>query len=73
MGARVGIIGATGLVGEEVLRLLAERNFPIDELRVYASARSEGRALGGSQRSPCAAKLLVGEVAHEGLAATADA
>ncbi|MBJ7381857.1 MAG: aspartate-semialdehyde dehydrogenase [Acidimicrobiia bacterium] len=45
MGARVGIIGATGLVGEEVLRLLAERNFPIDELRVYASARSEGRSL----------------------------
>ena len=45
MGARVGIIGATGLVGEEMLRLLAERDFPIDELRVYASARSEGRAL----------------------------
>ncbi|MEI8335860.1 MAG: aspartate-semialdehyde dehydrogenase [Actinomycetes bacterium] len=45
MGSRVGIIGATGLVGEEMLRLLAERNFPVDELRVYASARSEGRAL----------------------------
>ena len=45
MGVRVGIIGATGLVGEEMLRLLAERDFPIDELRVYASARSEGRAL----------------------------
>lgn len=45
MGTRVGIIGATGLVGEEMLRLLEERDFPIDELRVYASARSEGRAL----------------------------
>ena len=45
MGVRVGIIGATGLVGEEMLRLLAERDFPIDELRVFASARSEGRAL----------------------------
>src|SRR5256714_3161216 len=38
-------MGATGLVGTEMLRLLAERNFPVDELRVYASPRSEGRKL----------------------------
>src|SRR3954463_6441032 len=42
---RVGVMGATGLVGTELLRLLAARAFPIDELRVYASPRSEGRAL----------------------------
>jgi aspartate-semialdehyde dehydrogenase len=42
---RIGVMGATGLVGTELLRLLAERNFPIDELRVYASPRSEGRKL----------------------------
>jgi aspartate-semialdehyde dehydrogenase len=42
---RVGVVGATGLVGTEMLRLLAERNFPVDELRAYASARSEGRTL----------------------------
>jgi aspartate-semialdehyde dehydrogenase len=42
---RVGVVGATGLVGTEMLRLLDERNFPIDELRVFASTRSEGRAL----------------------------
>jgi aspartate-semialdehyde dehydrogenase len=41
----VGIIGATGLVGTEMLRILAERSFPVDELRVFASARSEGRKL----------------------------
>lgn len=41
----VGLVGATGLVGTEMLRLLAERAFPVDELRVYASARSEGRRL----------------------------
>lgn len=44
-GARVGLVGATGLVGSEMLRLLAERDFPVSELRVYASARSEGRVL----------------------------
>jgi aspartate-semialdehyde dehydrogenase len=38
-------MGATGLVGSELLRLLVERKFPVDELRVYASPRSEGRKL----------------------------
>jgi aspartate-semialdehyde dehydrogenase len=42
---RVGVVGATGLVGTEVLRVLEERSFPVDELRVYASPRSEGRHL----------------------------
>jgi aspartate-semialdehyde dehydrogenase len=38
-------MGATGLVGTEMLRLLAERLFPVSELRAYASPRSEGRKL----------------------------
>jgi aspartate-semialdehyde dehydrogenase len=42
---RVGVIGATGLVGTEMLRTLEERSFPVDELRVFASPRSEGRKL----------------------------
>lgn len=42
---KVGVVGATGLVGQEMLRLLEERAFPVSELRVYASARSEGRKL----------------------------
>ena len=42
---RVGVMGATGLVGTEMLRILEERAFPVDELRVYASPRSEGRKL----------------------------
>ena len=42
---RVGVIGATGLVGQEMLRVLDERSFPVSELRVYASPRSEGRKL----------------------------
>ncbi len=42
---RVGLIGATGLVGTEMLRILEERSFPVAELRVFASARSVGRKL----------------------------
>jgi aspartate-semialdehyde dehydrogenase len=42
---RVGVVGATGLVGTEMLRLLQARAFPVSELRAYASPRSEGRRL----------------------------
>ncbi|MBW2244466.1 MAG: aspartate-semialdehyde dehydrogenase [Deltaproteobacteria bacterium] len=38
----VAVVGATGAVGEVVLRLLAERNFPVGELRALASERSAG-------------------------------
>jgi aspartate-semialdehyde dehydrogenase len=42
---RVGLMGATGMVGTEMLRILEERNFPVGELRAYASPRSAGRTL----------------------------
>ena len=42
---RVGIIGATGAVGVEVLRLLVARGFPAAELRLFASARSAGKTI----------------------------
>jgi aspartate-semialdehyde dehydrogenase len=38
-------MGATGLVGTEMLRLLHQRDFPLTQLRAYASPRSEGRKL----------------------------
>lgn len=41
----VGVVGATGQVGQVMLRLLAERNFPITELRVFASERSAGQQI----------------------------
>ncbi|MFE5032673.1 aspartate-semialdehyde dehydrogenase [Streptomyces sp. NPDC056683] len=44
---RVGIVGATGQVGTVMRRILAERNFPVDELRLFASARSAGTVLDG--------------------------
>ncbi len=42
---RVGIIGATGLVGKTTLRILEERNFPVSELTLFASERSVGKKL----------------------------
>jgi aspartate-semialdehyde dehydrogenase len=42
---RIGIIGATGQVGGVMRAVLAEREFPVDELRYFASARSAGRTL----------------------------
>ena len=39
---KVGILGATGAVGQQMLIVLAERNFPISELRLFGSARSAG-------------------------------
>ncbi|MCW2784742.1 MAG: asd [Marmoricola sp.] len=42
---RVGIVGATGQVGVVMRRLLAERDFPADEVRFFASARSAGSTL----------------------------
>ena len=42
---RIGVVGATGQVGGVMRTLLAERNFPIDEIRFFASARSAGSTL----------------------------
>ena len=42
----VSIVGASGAVGQELLRILEERCFPIDRLRLFGSARSAGRTYG---------------------------
>ncbi|MCD8266536.1 MAG: aspartate-semialdehyde dehydrogenase [Prevotellaceae bacterium] len=39
----VAIVGASGAVGQEFLRVLEERSFPVDELRLFGSQRSAGR------------------------------
>jgi aspartate-semialdehyde dehydrogenase len=56
----VGVVGATGLVGTEMMRLLEEREFPVSELRAYASPRSEGR------RIPFAGDEVVCEILRDG-------
>ena len=42
MGYRVVVVGATGNVGREILNVLAERQFPLDDVAAVASARSTG-------------------------------
>lgn len=48
---RVGVVGATGQVGSVMRTLLAERNFPLDELRFFASSRSAGKTIEWQGRS----------------------
>ena len=42
---RVAVVGATGLVGETLLEILAERHFPITKLYPFASERSQGESI----------------------------
>jgi aspartate-semialdehyde dehydrogenase len=42
---KVAIAGATGAVGQELLKVLEGRNFPVSELRLYASSRSAGKTM----------------------------
>jgi aspartate-semialdehyde dehydrogenase len=41
----VAVVGATGAVGNEMIVVLEERNFPVEKLRLFASERSEGKTL----------------------------
>jgi aspartate-semialdehyde dehydrogenase len=42
---KVVVVGATGAVGQEILQVLAERNFPVGELKLCATARSAGKEI----------------------------
>ncbi len=57
----VGIVGATGAVGQELLRLLHDRKFPMASLRLFASARSVGKVIG------CGGKTYTVEEAKAGV------
>jgi aspartate-semialdehyde dehydrogenase len=41
----VAIVGATGIVGQEFIKILEERNFPVNSIRLYASDHSDGKKL----------------------------
>jgi aspartate-semialdehyde dehydrogenase len=62
----VGIVGATGAVGQELLSLLHARNFPIATLRLFASARSVGKIV------ECAGRKYTVEEARPGVFADVD-
>jgi aspartate-semialdehyde dehydrogenase len=56
MGYKVAILGATGMVGQEFIKVLEQRNFPIDSISLLASDRSAGKKMFVSHR-----ELLVEE------------
>ncbi len=45
LGFQVAVVGATGVVGGVMVRILEERQFPVDRLRVFATARSAGKQI----------------------------
>jgi len=52
MGYKVAVVGATGAVGNEMLQILAERDFPVDEVVALASERSIGKKVSfGEERT----------------------
>jgi aspartate-semialdehyde dehydrogenase len=51
MGYRVAVAGATGAVGREILKTLAERDFPVDEVVALASHRSVGQQVSFGEKS----------------------
>ncbi len=54
---RVAIIGATGVVGEEMLEILASRKFPIEKLFLFASERSAGKTYSFFEEELCVENL----------------
>ncbi len=51
MGYKVAVVGATGNVGHEMLNILAERDFPVDEVVALASQRSVGKEVSFGEKS----------------------
>ena len=58
MGYRVAVVGATGAVGREILKTLAERDFPVSEVAAVASARSAGQEVSFGDKSVLKVKNL---------------
>jgi aspartate-semialdehyde dehydrogenase len=57
---RIAIVGATGAVGQTTLKLLEERNFPVSDLRLFASERSVGKTIDFKGESLVVRKLDLG-------------
>lgn len=57
----VAVVGATGAVGNEMIATLEQRNFPVEQLRLFASERSEGKSLDFNGK-PVTVELLTDKV-----------
>lgn len=58
VGYRVAVVGATGAVGREILKTLAERNFPVREIVALASPRSAGQEISFGEKQVLKVKNL---------------
>src|SRR6185312_11888019 len=58
MAYRVAVVGATGAVGREMLKTLAERNFPVSEVIALASGRSAGAEVSFGDRKTLTVQSL---------------
>lgn len=58
---KIAIVGASGAVGQEFLRVLAERNFPIESLQLFGSSRSAGRTYTFKDKSYSVQELRHGD------------
>lgn len=62
MKYNVAVVGATGMVGRQFISILAERNFPINNLYLYSSSRSAGTTINFNET-----KVIVEELNHENI------
>ncbi|MFW5993878.1 MAG: aspartate-semialdehyde dehydrogenase [Halanaerobiaceae bacterium] len=60
MSYNIGVLGASGLVGQEIIKILEERNFPIRDIRLFASERSAGKTVDFKGKNIEIEKLTVG-------------
>ncbi|MBI1180919.1 MAG: aspartate-semialdehyde dehydrogenase, partial [Alphaproteobacteria bacterium] len=58
MGYKVAVVGATGVVGREMLQILAERQFPVTEVVALASRRSQGKEVSFGETKTLKVKAL---------------
>lgn len=63
MAKNVAVVGATGAVGQEMLNCLEKRNFPVNDIKVMASARSAGKTVAFKGKSLTVAEATAGSFA----------
>lgn len=61
----VGIVGATGAVGKEIRQCLEDRNFPMDQLRIFGSSRSAGSIIETTHHGAVSVELFNVNAARE--------
>ena len=63
----VAVVGTTGAVGQEMVKILAERKFPVDGLTLFASSRSKGKSIKFNGRDISVTELTFQESAFSGI------